>query len=305
MTEADIVVVGGGIAGLAAAREVAGLGRRCVTFTGPQPGGHLLSINAVQDMPDHPDGVPGYDLCPMMLGDAMDAGVDCLTEDALGLEADGDAWIVRGSSSQVRAAGVILAPGSRLKRLDVPGEADFEGRGVSQCASCDGPMLRAKPVAVVGGGDAACQEALTLAESASEVHMLVRGSALRARPAWRARIAAEPKIRLRFGVRVAAIAGDGAVREVRLADGSALAVDAVFIFVGLDPNTGFVRDLVPLDAAGRMIVDAGLHTPRRGVFGAGDARSGSSGQAAEALADGRAAARSAQRFLGQRDWPAF
>lgn len=305
MTDTDIIVVGGGVAGVAAAIEVAHLGRRCVTFTGPQPGGHLLSINSVQGLPEHPDGVPGYDLCPMMLGEAMDAGVACLMEDALGLQADGDAWIVRGESGQVRAACVILAPGSNLKRLGVPGEADFDGKGVSQCASCDGPMLRAKPVAVVGGGDAACQEALTLAESASEVHMLVRGPALRARPQWRERIAAEPKIRLRFGVQVAAIAGDAAVQEVRLADGSALAVDAVFVFVGLDPNTGFVRDVVRLDAAGRMVVDAGLHTPRRGILAAGDARSGSSGQAAEALADGRTAARSAHRFLGQRDWPAF
>lgn len=150
-----------------------------------------MSINAIQDLPGHPDGLPGYDLCPTMQEEAMDAGVECLGEDAPTPRPDGDAWVV----GAVRAPCVILAPGSRLRSLGVPGEQRFAGKGVSHCASCDGPMLRGRPVAVVGGGDAACQEALTLAEFASEIHLLVRGPALRARPAWRERIGAERKIR--------------------------------------------------------------------------------------------------------------
>lgn len=303
MSDADVIVVGGGLAGLAAAAEVARLGRRCIAFTGHKPGGHLVSINSVQDVPDHPAGVPGYDLCPMLLDAALDAGVECHAEDALDLEAAGDAWSVRSTSCTLQSPCVILAPGSALKRLGVPGEADFAGRGVSQCASCDGPLLRGREVAVVGGGDAACQEALTLAETASIVHLLVRGATLRARPQWRRRLVAHANIRLHFCVRVAAITGAAAVQEVCFESGGVLAVDAVFIFVGLEPNTAFVRAVVPLDAAARMIVDAGLHTPLRGVLAAGDARSGSNGQAAQALADGGIAAQSAHRFLGRLDWP--
>lgn len=233
----------------------------------------------------------------------MDAGVECVAEEAIALTDAGDGWSVRGASRTVRAASVILAPGSALRPLQVPGEAEFAGRGVSQCASCDGPLLRGREVAVVGGGDAACQEALTLAGTALMVHMLVRGANLRARARWRERIAAQANIRLHFGARVAAIAGTQAVEQVRLEGGLTLAVDGVFIFVGLKPNTAFVHAVLPLDGAARMVVDAGLHTPRRGIFAAGDARSGSSGQAAEALADGGIAAQSAHRYLGQRDWP--
>lgn len=299
MTDTDVIVIGGGVAGLAAAAQVARLGLRCTAFTGPQPGGHLLSINAIQDMPGHPDGVPGYDLCPTMQEDAMDAGVECLADDAPAPQADGDAWVV----GNARAPCVILAPGSRLRSLGVPGEDRFAGKGVSHCASCDGPMLGGRPVAVVGGGDAACQEALTLTDFASGIHLLVRGPALRARPAWQHRIEATPLVKLHLESRVAEILGDAAVNAVRLHDGTTLAVDAVFVFAGLVPDTSFVRELVPLDESGHIVVDTALRTPRRGLFAAGIARSGTSGQAAAAIEDGIAAAHSAHHYLGQRDWP--
>ena len=121
MNDVDVAVVGGGLAGLGAAAGVARLGHTCVAFTGPTPGGHLVSINSIQGMPGHPEGVPGYDLCPMAQEAAMDAGVDCRADEALGIEADGAAWIVRGGSGTVRARCVILAPGGLLRKLGVPG----------------------------------------------------------------------------------------------------------------------------------------------------------------------------------------
>ena len=143
---------------------------------------------------------------------------------------------------------------------------------MSHCANCDGPLLRGKPVAVVGGGDAACQEALTLATHASEVHLLVRGSGLRAREAWQQRVRAEPKIQVHLGTTVASIEGDKAVQSVKLQGGGSLPVDAVFIYAGLLPNTEWLQGVVALDAEGRIPTDDALRCAVPGLFAAGIAR---------------------------------
>jgi len=303
-----IVVVGGGLAGLHAAARAAQLGHATVAFTGPAPGGLLLSIESVQGVPGHPQGVPGYDLGPMAQEAAMDAGARCLAEEATRIERSADGWRVTGETTAVLARAVVLAMGSRLRALGVPGEERLSGKGVSHCASCDGPMLRGRAVAVVGGGDAACQEALTLAAFAERVHLLVRGGALRARPAWRERVAQQPRIDVRFGAVVEEIVGDGVVSAVRLAGGERLPVDAVFVYAGLVPADALLRDgagdLVALAADGHVLVDDGLHASAPGAFAAGTLRAGHDGQAALAIADGVAAAESAHRFLQSGAWPA-
>jgi thioredoxin reductase (NADPH) len=198
---------------------------------------------------------------------------------------------------------VILASGGHLRTLGVPGEERLVGKGVSHCASCDGPLLRNRPVAVVGGGDAACQEALTLAAYASDVQLLVRSGELRAQKFWRERVAGQPKIVIRFGVAVDEVLGENAVRGVRLAGGGELAVDAVFVYAGLVPNTGFAADAVLLDSGGHIVVDAMLRASKPGVLGAGYARAGTSGQAACAAGDGISAALTAHQYLDSGRWP--
>ena len=304
MKEIDIAVVGGGIAGLNASLQAAKSGCRCTAFCGSAPGGLLLSIEAIQGLHDHPDGVAGYDLGPMTQEAALDAGAECLAAEAEAVQRDGDRWVVVSADGPMRARAVVLAPGSRLRALNVPGEDRLVGKGVSHCASCDAPLLRGRAVAVVGGGDAACQEALTIAAHAAHVHLLVRGQALRATTVWRDRVAAQPRITPRFGVVVEEILGEATVHGVRLAGGEVLAVDAVFVYAGLVPHTGWLGGLVPLDGDGRIVVDDGMHTPIAGLLAAGTARSGSSGQAAQAVADGIAAARAAQRYLESSVWPA-
>ncbi len=302
----DIVVVGGGLAGLHAALRAAQLGASCTAFAGATPGGLLLSIESVQGLPDHPEGIPGYDLGPMAQEAAMDAGASCLPEEALGIERHENGWLVRGEATTVQARAVMLAMGSLLRALGVPGEERLVGKGVSHCASCDGPMLRGRAVAVVGGGDAACQEALTLAAFAERVHLLVRGDALRARPAWRERVAQQPKIAVRHGAVVEEIVGDATVGGVHLRGGETLSVDAVFVYAGLVPATALLRgtggagsasDVVALNATGHVRVDAMLRASARGAFAAGTVRAGHDGQAAQAVADGTAAAEAAHRFL--------
>ena len=288
----DVVVVGDGLAGLTAAAEVARGGLRCVAYGGVTPGGLLLSIEAVQGLPDHPDGIAGYDLGPMAQEAAMDAGVRFIADPATAVQADGDGWRVHGGGEALRARAVVLAPGSTLRRLGVPGEDRLAGKGVSHCASCDAPLLRGKPVAVVGGGDAACQEALTLAAHASAVHLLVRGPALRATADWQQRLRAQPRITVQLNTTVSAIEGEQAVQQLRLADGRTLAVDAVFVYAGLVPHTDWLAGVVPPDADGRIAPD-----PARRLFVAGSARRGNDGQAASAVADGVAAAAAALQAL--------
>lgn len=292
MNRVDVVVVGDGLAGLTAAAKAARLGLRCTAFGGVTPGGLLLAIESVQGLPGHPDGIAGYDLGPMAQEAAMDAGVQFITDEASALQADGDGWIVQAASAAVRGRAVILAPGSRLRPLSVPGEDRLAGKGVSHCASCDAPLLRGKPVAVVGGGDAACQEALTLAAHATAVHLLVRGPALRASAAWQQRLQAQPRITVHRNTTVSAIEGEHAVQQLRLADGSALVVDAVFVYAGLVPHTAWLAGAVPLGHDGRIASD-----PARRLFAAGSARQDNDGQAASAITDGQAAADAAQRAL--------
>lgn len=294
----DVAVVGGGIAGLTAAAEAARRGLSCTLFTGPVAGGLLLSIERVEGLPGHPEGIAGYDLCPMALDEAMDAGARVVADEATALQREGEAWRVRGPGGDVLARTVVLAPGSRLRRLGLPGEDRLAGRGVSQCASCDAPLLRGKPVAVVGGGDAACQEALTLAAHASRVTLLLRGASLRATPAWQARVRAEARIELLPQAAVQSIDGESSVSGLTLADGRRLAVDAVFVFIGLEPATGWLAGALPLDARGCIESD-----PARGLFAAGSARRGHDGQAASAMAEGRAAAAAAADFLSTLPTP--
>lgn len=297
-TRCDLAVVGGGIAGLSAAAEAARRGLACTAFTGAVAGGLLLSIEHIEGLPDHPDGIAGYDLCPMTQDEAMDAGARFVPDEATALQREGDAWLLRSPAGELRARAVVLAPGSRLRRLGVPGEERLAGKGVSQCASCDAPLLRGKPVAVVGGGDAACQEALTLAANASAVSLLLRGDALRATPAWQARVRAHPRIALLPHATVRSIDGDTVVSGLTLADGRRLAVDAVFVFIGLEPATRWLAGAVPLDAQGRIEPD-----PSRGLFAAGSACRGHDGQAASAMAQGRAAAAAAAAYLSTLPTP--
>jgi thioredoxin reductase (NADPH) len=298
---ADVVVIGDGLTGLTAAARLAGAGRRCTVLGGAAPGGLLLSIESVQGLPEHPDGIPGYDLGPIAQEAAMEAGADCRASRALTVAREGPGFVVSTDSGTLRARAVVLAPGCTLRTLGVDGEARLVGKGVSHCASCDAPLLRGRSVAVVGGGDAACQEALTIARHAGTVHLLVRGDRLRARPEWQQRVAGQARIQVRYGVRVDAILGDTVVTGLRLAGvagpGDTLAVDAVFIYAGLVPDTGWLGDWVPREADGHLVVDDRLCTPLPGLFAAGSARAGSNGQAAQAIDDGHAAADAALAYF--------
>src|SRR5215475_13516 len=254
--EYDVVVIGGGLAGLTAALTSARLGRRTALLTGGVLGGQLVSIEKIEGVPGFPDGVPGYDLCPMTQQQADAAGVECLMAGCEQLTAEGEHWALASDGDTMITRAVVIATGTAFARLGVPGEERLFGKGVSECASCDGPLIRDKVAVVVGGGDSAMQEALTLGDHVAKVVMLERGGALSGQASYRDRIAAHGKIEVRLGTTVSDIIGDQSVSHVRIKNVSSgaeseLATAAVFAFVGLVPSTQLVRSLVPLDPTGR------------------------------------------------------
>ena len=293
--EYDLAVIGGGIAGLSAALTGARLGRKVVILTGGTIGGQLVSIEKIEGIPGYTEPVPGYDFCPISQEQADAAGVAFVMAEADSLIVDGDGWKIASAEGELSARGVVIATGTSLAKLGAPGEERLTGRGVSECASCDAPLLRGKTTVVAGGGDSAMQEALTLAVHVDKVIMLERSPALTGQKSYQDEVAAQPKIEVRFGQEISEILGDDGVTGVRVRDAetgaeSELETAAVFAFVGLQPNSGLADGLAPLDATGRIRVDASMRTSVRGLAAAGNVRQGSPHRAAAAMGDGAAAA---------------
>lgn len=307
--EYDIVIAGGGIAGLTAGLHAARLGRKTLVLAGGAPGGLLLSIEAIEGLPGFPQGAPGYDFCPALQEQAAESGAEFGYGELTGLEHEDGSWrLTTSEGGELTARALIVATGARLRELGVPGEERLRGKGVSHCATCDAPLLRDRHVAVVGGGDSALQESLTLAGSVGRVTILHRGRELSAQATYRERVLAHPKIEVRYGVVVDEILGDETVAGVRgrsVADGEpfALEVEGVFVYIGLAPNSQLLDGRVRLDADGRVPVDAWMRTELRGLFAAGIVRSETSGQAAGAAGDGVVAAFAAHRYLADGVWP--
>jgi len=305
--EFDIVVVGGGIAGLTAGLTAARLGRGTLVLTGATLGGHLITIEKIDGYPGFPDGVPGYDLCPIAQEQAMAAGAEFAMTNVTGLDRSGETWQVATEGENFAARSVILATGTRLRDLGVRGESDLRGHGVSQCASCDAPLLQNQPVVVAGGGDSALQEALTLAMHCSAVTIVHHGTEYAAQSAYRSQVEARPKISSVPESEVSAILGDGAVTGVRIRNTrtgveSERECAGAFVFVGLAPNSALVPDKSVLDASGYVATDRELRTRLRGLMAAGTVRAGCYVRAAAASGDGAAAALTADRFLATGEW---
>jgi thioredoxin reductase (NADPH) len=303
----DVVVTGAGIAGLTAGLTSARLGRSTLILTGGVPGGLLLSIDRIDGAPGHPDGVPGYDLCPIAQEQAVAAGAELSMAELVSLTPADGGWRLTTSEGEIGTRSVILATGASFAELGVPGEERLRGHGVSHCASCDAPLLRERTAVVVGGGDSALQEALTLAESVAAVLVLQREDGLTAQDAYRKAALDHPRIEIRTGVEVEEVLGADRVAGVRtrsVASGAVeeLAADAVFAYIGLDPNTAFLDGLVELDLSGRIVTDASLRTAQPGLLAAGIVRAGAAGRAAAAAGDGAAAAVAASRYLGDGEW---
>ena len=298
----DIAIAGAGIAGLTAALTAARLGRSTLVLAGDVLGGNLLGIERVEGYPGFPEGVAGYELCPAAHAMAAEAGAEFEMLPLLAVNGQAPELRLGTAQGEFGARTLIVATGASPRPLGVPGEKEYFGKGVSHCASCDAPLLRGAVVAVVGGGDSAMQEALTLSQHVSKVLVLCRGTALAGQASYRARVHAEPKIEVRFRTEVEEIVGATAVTGIRLrGEPGTLDAVAVFTYIGLEPNTAFLAPLVNLDSSKRIPTDAALATHAPGIFAAGLARAGSPGRAVASAGEGAAAAAVADRYLpGER-----
>jgi thioredoxin reductase (NADPH) len=301
MRKYDLVVIGAGLAGLTAAMYGARHGLRTAVVDQMGAGGQIINAERVEDFPGFPDGIAGYDLGPLVQEQAEAAGAEFVLDTATGLRLDG-AWriVTCDAEDELQARAVIIACGSSFRRLGIPGEEELTGRGVSTCATCDGPFFIDQPVCVIGGGDSALDEALVLTQFASYVTVFHRGDELDGQDVFRKRVAESPKIEVVRNVTVEAILGDEAVTGVRVQTGRSIsesAVLGVFVYVGLEPNTAFLRDVLELDPAGHIVTDLMMQTSVPGVFAAGDLRQHSVRQLVSAAGDGATAAVAAYRYV--------
>ena len=302
MSEYDVIVVGSGLAGLTAGLFTARRGLSTLILESNIPGGHLISIEKIEDFPGFTDGVAGYELCPNAQRQAADQGAEFQRAEVKSLEATGPFWSILTDEKRHLAKVVIVASGSTIKELGVPGEERLKGRGVSHCASCDGPLYDGKIVGVVGGGDSAIQEALTLSNFAESVLIFSREESFSGQYSYLQRALSDPKIEPRYRTVVEEILGEDAVTGVRLRD---LATDeisqvdlaGVFVYAGLKPNTAFLKNVLKLSETGHVPTDLWMKTECDGLYAAGDIRQDSAAQAITSAGDGATAAIAAYRYI--------
>ena len=297
-----VVIVGGGPAGLTAGLYCSRARFATLLIERGIIGGQITSAERVENYPGFPRGVSGLDLGRLIHEQATNYGLETLHAEVTKVLPGQRHNLVTTSEGDFVSEAIIVASGSQYRRLGVPGEDKFTGKGVSYCATCDGPLFKDKAVAVIGGGDTAVTDALYLSKFASSVKVVHRRSQLRAGKILQERALAEPKIEFIWDSVPTQIEGDGAVRRLMLkstksARISVVDLAGVFVAIGSQPNSTEWRELLPLDEEGYIITNELMETKLPGIFAAGDVRHSSARQAITAAGDGATAAMSATKFL--------
>ncbi len=300
----DVVIIGGGPAGLTAGIYTARDRLNSLLIERGVIGGKITEAVLVDNYPGFPQGISGIELTKLMYEQAKKYGLESTFAEVTSLEIKEEQIIVKTTNGDLITRAVIVAGGSERGKLGIPGEKEFTGKGVSYCATCDGPFFKDKPVAVVGGGNAAIYEALHLTKFSSKITVIHRRNHLRATAVVQEKASAEAKIEFLLNTVVKAIEGKDSVQRLRLqniktSEQSFLEVSGVFMAIGLKPNTDYLKNTLPLDKRGHIITDEQMKTKIPGIFAAGDIRSGSIMQTVAAAGDGAIAALSAKSFIEQ------
>jgi thioredoxin reductase (NADPH) len=298
----EVIIIGGGPAGLSAAIYTARARLDSLLIEKGLVGGQIVNAERLDNFPGFPDGISGTKLAELMHEQATKYGLKTTIAEVTGVRLEKELKVIETASGSYRTRALIIAGGCHRQKLGVAGEAEFTGKGVSYCATCDGAFFRELPVAVVGGGNAAVTEALHLTKFASKVTVIHRRDQLRAGKILQEKAFSEPKIDFRWDSVVSKIEGKDLVsglklRDVKTSRESTLSVSGVFVSIGFIPNTEYLKGVVPLAENGAVITNDLMETEVAGIYAAGDIRKGSPRQVITACGDGATAAIQATKFL--------
>jgi thioredoxin reductase (NADPH) len=304
--ERDLIIIGAGAAGLAAAQYAARANLSPLLLEELASGGQALIIDKLENYPGFPEIIPGTELARLFEEQAVRLGAEIRYTGAQKITRGADGvFTVHTDDGPLSCLAVILATGAKHRMLDVPGEKDFAGKGVSYCATCDGPFFKGKPMVVVGGGDAACDESAFLAHLTDSVLLVHRRDRFRAQKALAERTLRNPHIQVRFNTELQEIRGGARVEKVALLDNrtgksSVEKTSAVFVFIGSLPQTGVVQALgVKLDEGGYVQTDQRMQSSVPGLFAVGDVRATPFRQLVVAAGEGAVAAHSAGEYIDE------
>lgn len=302
--EFETIIAGGGPAGLSAAIYTGRAEMRTLILERLYVGGQLIMTYEVANYPGFPEVISGPDLIERMQKQAKQFGPEVRTEEVESVELDGSVKVVKTNENSYRTPTLILAMGADPRKLEVPGESELRGRGVSYCGTCDAPFFRDKKVVCVGGGDSALKEAIYIAKFAKEVMLVHRRQEFRAEQIYQTEARENPKISFTLDTVVERINGKEHVESVDVRNlktdaKTTIACDGVFVFVGSVPNTNFLCSLYPVDCGGHVDTDRDMMTSVPGIFAVGDVRKYSYRQIATAVGEGVTAAMAAERWIGE------
>ena len=302
----NVIIIGSGPAGLTAAVYTARGNLEPLPITGNELGGQIATTTDVENFPGFPEGVTGPELYDLLWRQAERFGTRQEIDEVIDVNMRRRPFVVKTHGGEFQARALILATGASPRKLGIPGEAEFLGRGVSYCATCDGFFFRNKEIIVVGGGDSALQEALFLTKFAAKVHVVHRRDQLRAGATLQDRASKNEKIDFIWNAVPVEVLGDGAVQGVRLqnvktGEVSVKPVDGMFVYIGHYPNTRLYEDQLDMDHEGYLVVDARLHTNVAGVFAAGEVHDRVFRQAVVSAGYGCMAAMEAEKYVASLD----
>ncbi len=301
----DLVIIGGGPAGLAAGIYAARASMDTVLLERGVPGGLVISTHFIENYPGFGEGISGPELMEQMEKQARSFGLDILSANVEGIDILDKKFSVKTGQGEIITEAIIMASGVQPQLLGVKGEKELTGRGVSYCATCDGAFFRGKNIAVVGGGDAAIEEAIFLTRFAEKIYVIHRRGELRATKILQHRAFENPKIVFVWHSVVDEIKGNKTVegvivRDVRDNSTSTIDVNGVFIYVGNRPNSSLLKDIAKINDQGFIITDENMMTSQQGIFAAGDVRRKLLRQVVTAVADGAIAAFAAEKYLTEK-----
>jgi len=298
----DLIIIGAGPAGLTAGLYAARARLKTLMLERLSPGGQVLMTDWVENYPGFPDGISGFDLMDKMRRQAEKFGLDIKSTEVSRLDVLKEKQILATDNGNLESKAIILACGATPQRLGIEGESLLTGKGVSYCATCDGPFYREQEVAVIGGGDTAVEEALFLTKFASKIYLVHRRDKLRATKLLQERAWSEEKIEIIWDSIPKRIVGEAGVegidlKNVKTGEESHLPVQGVFVFIGYTPNNELVKGLLECDERGFVVTNKYMETSETGVFAAGDITSKLLRQISTAVGDGATAAFAAERYL--------